>query len=84
MELPKDWYYLGSLLSAFGVRDSVTFHLICVHIDLAWVGLLSYDPFGEELFTPLTIHVLLVLLLIKLFPVLPFLGLAYFLLLDCS
>ena len=62
----------------------MTFHLMYVHIVLAWVGLLSYGPLGEELFTPLTIHVLLVLLLIKLFSVLPFLGFAYFLLLYCS
>ena len=41
-------------------------------------------PFGEELFSPLTIHALLVLLLIMLFLVLPFMGFAYVLLLDCS
>ena len=37
---------------------------------LGWFAELR--PFEEELFIPLTIHVLLVLLLIKLFPVLVF------------
>ena len=36
------------MLSAFVVRASVTFHLMCVHIVLAWVGLLSYDPLGKR------------------------------------
>ena len=48
---------------------------------LGWFA--ELQPFGEELFTSLTICVL-VLLLIKLFPELPFLGFVYFLLLECS
>ena len=46
--LPKEWYYKGSLLSSFVARASLTFLLMCVHIVLAWVCLLSYDPFGKS------------------------------------
>ena len=43
------------LLHVLGVRVSVTFHLMCVHINFSsgWVS--EWPPFGKELLTRLTI-----------------------------
>ena len=51
----------GSLLPVFGVRVSVTFQLMRVHIifNLVWVAEWSF--FGKELFTRLTIFSLYIL-----------------------
>ena len=41
LTVPRRYFCCGSLLSVFGVRVSVTFHLMCVHIILGRFGLLS-------------------------------------------
>ena len=37
----------GSLLPVLGVRGSVTFHLMCVHIMLSSVWVAEWPPFGK-------------------------------------
>ena len=49
------------MLSVFGVRVSVTFHLICVHIILVRFWVAEWPPFGKELLTRLTICSLCIL-----------------------
>ena len=45
----------GSLLPVFGVRVSVTCHLIFVHIIFSSFWVAEWPPFGKELLTRLTI-----------------------------
>ena len=45
--VPKLKFCCGSLLSAFDVRVSVTFHLTCVHIILSSVWAAEWPPFFE-------------------------------------
>ena len=64
-----------SLLPVFGVRVSVTFHHIFVHIIFSSVWVAQWPPFGKELPTRLTICSLCILticnlLFYYLFPVL--------------
>ena len=42
-------------VACFGVRVSVTFHLMCVHIIFSLVWVAEWQPFGKELLTRLTI-----------------------------
>ena len=42
-------------VACFGVRVSVTFHLMCVHIMFCSVWVAEWPPFGRELLTRLTI-----------------------------
>ena len=37
----------GALLPVFGVRVSVTFHLMCVHIIFSSVWVAEWSPFGK-------------------------------------
>ena len=39
----------------YGIRVSVTFHLMCVHITFSSVSVAEWPPFGKYLFTRLTI-----------------------------
>ena len=43
------------MLSVFGFRVSVTFHLVCVHIIFNSVWVTEWPPFGKELPTRLII-----------------------------
>ena len=45
----------GSLLPVFGVRVSVTVHLLCVRIIFCSVWVAEWPTFGKELLTLLTI-----------------------------
>ena len=49
------------MLSVFGVRVSVTFHLKFVHIIFFSVGGAEFPPLGKELLTRLTICSLCIL-----------------------
>ena len=40
-------FWCGSLLPCFGVRVSVTFHLMCVHIIFSTVSVAEWPPFGK-------------------------------------
>ena len=46
---------LWSSVECFGVRVSVAFHLMCVHIIFSSYWVTGSPPFGEELLTRLTI-----------------------------
>ena len=59
------WFFVA----CFGVRVSVAFHVMCVHIILVRFGLLSGPLFGKELLTRLTICSLCILNICN-FPVL--------------
>ena len=37
----------GSLMPVFGVRVSVTFHIMCVHISFSSVSVAEWPPFGK-------------------------------------
>ena len=39
--------FCGSLLPVFGVRVSVMFHLMCVHIMFSFVSVAEWLPFWE-------------------------------------
>ena len=43
------------MLHAFGVRVSMTFHRMCVHISFSSVWVAEWSPFGKELLTRFTI-----------------------------
>ena len=45
----------GSLLPVFGVKVSVTFHLMCVQIIFSSVSVAKWPSFGKQLLTGLTI-----------------------------
>ena len=62
VEYPEDrWVCCGSLLPVFGVRVSVTFHLMFDHIIFSSVKVPVWSPFGKELFTRLNICSLCIL-----------------------
>ena len=50
------WFYCGSLLHVFGVRVSVMFHLMCVHVIVRYVWVAEWPPFRKQLLTRLTIY----------------------------
>ena len=52
---------LSTLLTVFGVRVSVMFHLMCFHIISVRFEILSGNLFGKELLTRLTICSLCIL-----------------------
>ena len=54
----------GSLLPVFGVRVSMTFHLMCGHI-FSSVSVAGLPPFGNPLLTRLTICSLCILTICK-------------------
>ena len=47
--------------ACFGVRISVTFHLMCVHIIFSSVSVAEWSPFGKQLLIRLTICSLCIL-----------------------
>ena len=49
------WFCCGSLLPVFGVRGSVTLHLMIVHISFSSVCVAEWPPFGKELPTRLAV-----------------------------
>ena len=51
----------GSLLPVFGVRVSVTFHLVCFHIIISLVWVSEWPLFGKELPTRVAICSLCIL-----------------------
>ena len=55
LTIPRRWFCCGSLLPVFGVRVSVPFHIMCVHIIFSLVWVAEWPPFGKELLTRLTI-----------------------------
>ena len=61
------WYCCGTLLPVFGVRVSVTFHLMFVHIMFSLALVAEWPPFGKELLTWLNVCSLCIL---TIFPVL--------------
>ena len=46
------WFYV---VCWFGVRVSVTFHLMCVHIIFSSVRVAEWPPFGKDLLTRLSV-----------------------------
>ena len=53
------------MLPSFGVRVSMTFHLMFVHIISSFVQVAEWSPFGKELLTRLTIRSLCILTICK-------------------
>ena len=47
LTIPRQYFCRGSLLHVFGVRVSVTFHLMCVHIIFSSVSVAEWPPFGK-------------------------------------
>ena len=47
LAVPGRYFCCGSLLPVFGVRVSVPFHLICVHIIFSSVSVAEWRPFGK-------------------------------------
>ena len=50
-------------IACFGVRVSVAFHLMCVHINLSSVWVVEGPLFGKQLLTRLTICSLCILIM---------------------
>ena len=55
------WHYLSLPYNYFGVRVSVTFHFMCVHIIFSSVSVVELPPLGKLLLTGLTICSLFIL-----------------------
>ena len=47
LTVPRRKFCCGSLLPVFGVRVSVTFHLMLVHIIFSSVSVAEWPPFGK-------------------------------------
>ena len=61
LSVPRRQFCCVSLLAVFGVRVSVTFHLMCVYIIFSSVSFAEWPPFGKKLLTRLTICSLYIL-----------------------
>ena len=59
--VPRRKFCCGSLLHVFGVRVSVAFHLMCVHIIFGSVLVAEWTSFGKKLLKWLTIFSLCIL-----------------------
>ena len=47
LAIPGRWFCCGSLLHVFGVRVSLPFHLMCVHIIFSPVSVAEWPPFEK-------------------------------------